>query len=79
MEGHPVLLETELIASIKGFYQALVKNYGEEFADRRMDFVMEKALEYDEEEAVQQEETSEGIKDILNELRDILKEIEGEK
>lgn len=79
MKGHPALLEAELIATIRGFYQALVRNFGEEFAKKRMDSILEKALEYDEEEAEQQEETSEGIKDILNELRDILKEMEGEK
>lgn len=80
MEGHPALLEAELIATIRGFYQALVRNFGEGFAEERIDFILEKALEYDEEEAEkQQEETSEGIKDLLHELHDILKEMEGEK
>lgn len=70
LEGHPALLEVELEAAIRGFYQALVSNFGEEFAEKRMDSILEKALGSDE------DEVHEGIKDIL---RGILKEMEGEK
>lgn len=71
LEGHPALLEVELISAIKGFYNALCSEYGEEFAESRIDFVLEKALESDEVETVH-----ECIKGIL---RGILKEMEGEK
>lgn len=76
MQGHPALLEVELAAAIRGFYQALVSSFGEEFAEKRMDSILEKALGSDEVEEIQEDEVHEGIKDIL---RGILKEMEGEK
>lgn len=76
MQGSPAMLEVELISTIKGFYNALASEYGEEFAESRIDFILEKALESDEVEADQEDEIHEGIKGIL---RGIFKEMEGEK
>ena len=78
MQGSPALLEIELIASIKAFYLALVEKYGEEFADRRMDLIMEKALESDETEADKKNEAHESIKEVLDTLHEFIKEMEGE-
>lgn len=77
MEGCSVVLEVELIAVIKGFYQALVRGYGEEFADKRMDFILEKALDSDEAEAETILELK--TKDALRKTFEIIKEMEGEK
>lgn len=79
MQGSPALLEVELISAVKGFYNALCSEYGEEFAKSRIDFILEKALESDELEGNQEDEETVSLSDILGELLGIIKGIGGEK
>ena len=79
MQGSAALLEVELISAVKGFYNALCSECGEEFAKSRIDFILEKALESDELEGNQEDEETVSLSDILGELLGINKGIGGEK